>query len=119
MNRKETDVLQPIFSRMAEGEILPEGFREAMMRQILSENVRMQKRAELWQTILTLAASLAIAGITAGVFIYFKIPLPVIRISFPEAPTIPQPYLLFGALTLCLLVTDFFIRQAYYKKHPA
>jgi hypothetical protein len=116
MNRKENDVLQTIFDRMAEKEeTLPEGFREEMMNRIRSESVRMQQHSERMQLLLLLATSLAIVGLAVATFLYLDITLP--RITFPTI-SISAPYLLPGALTLLLLMADCLLRQAYDKKHP-
>jgi hypothetical protein len=116
MNRKENDVLQAIFGRMAEKEeTLPESFRAEMMNRIRSESVRMQQRSERVQLILLLAAFPAIVGLGVATFLYLDITLP--RITFPTI-SISTPYLALGALTLLLLAGDCLLRQMYAKKHP-
>ncbi|MDR1406817.1 MAG: hypothetical protein LBJ23_02065 [Tannerella sp.] len=115
MNRNETDMLKTIFGRMAEEETLPDGFQSKMMKRILQENARIRKRNERLQWILPVAASLFTAGLAAASLIYLKIPLP--RIPFPSISLL-EPYLPTGALVLLLLTADYFLREAYYKKHP-
>ncbi|MDR1331125.1 MAG: hypothetical protein LBK07_03390 [Tannerella sp.] len=115
MEKKETDPFRTVFDRMVEEEALPDGFQARMMQRIMQERERVRRRSERLQMLLILAALAAIAGLAASSFIYLKISLPIA--VFP-ALSIPVPCLLTGALALLLLAADYFMRQAYYKKHP-
>jgi hypothetical protein len=116
MNRNENDILKVIFIRMAENEdTLPDGFHAEMMERIRQENMWIQKRNERLQALFPFAISLFIGGLAVAFFACMGISLP--EITFPTI-SIPAPYLLTGILVLLLLVTDIFVRQAYYKKHP-
>jgi hypothetical protein len=112
MERKEQDRLKKVFGYIPEEE-LPPAFEAEMMRQIRKEALRIRKRNERLYALTPVAASLAIAGLAAAVFIYMDIPWK--HVYFHEI-SIPPLSRLIGAIVFILLLGDFLFRQAYDKK---
>ena len=80
------DPLKELFRRMPEEE-LPTAFRENMMKQIMSEARRMEKRNERWGWLAIAAASLLMLGIAIASFLYMDIQK--ISIQIPNLSMLP------------------------------
>ncbi|MDR1344182.1 MAG: hypothetical protein LBJ39_02400 [Tannerellaceae bacterium] len=115
MDRKETsnDWLRPLFNRMPE-ETLPVAFREELMNRVLKEAARRRKRNERLELSAIILASLFMAGLSAGAFIYADIP--AIKWEISELAGLSY-YIRIGSLALVLLGVDYLFRRAYRKKH--
>lgn len=115
---EKNDILKGLFSRMPEEE-LPASFRSHLMRRIMAEAERRQRRNERWGWVAVIAASLLMLGIATASFLYMGIPKLSIRI--PDLSTLPF-YSYIGLLALVLLATDHKLRQIYKRKqtsHPS
>jgi hypothetical protein len=112
----ENDLLKQIFSRLPEEEELSPAFKEDMMKKIMEEAKKRNRR--LLRISYITIASVSIGFIALAILaLHFA----GIRIGKPELPSIDMSLVLFylyiGAIPLSLLYINYYFCKRLIKKH--
>lgn len=112
-NKPGTDKMRVLFSSLPEKE-LPEGFRKNVMRSVMLEAARMEKRKERMGLLVTIGLAVLILAVGVLTLIYMEIP--AISLRTPDLSTVPF-YIYIGGLVFLLLAADYKLRKVFYEKH--
>lgn len=128
MYTKENDVLKGLFEKVPT-EQLPEGFREQLMQHVRKEAVRIQRRKEQVGLLAVImgAICMLLIGI-AGIYVYLSNvgqasglfdSQPLGYVTILQESSYGIFFVWIGALSLFLLMADFWLRRLFFKHRLA